>query len=51
MTRVVNGKSVGTQPPGAVKVVRWTDVPLRKGENVLELRTDDGRISTRRLVR
>ena len=51
VTLVVNGKSVGTQPPDVVKVVRWTDVPLRKGENVLELRTDDGRISTRRLVR
>ena len=51
VTLAANGRPVGTQVPDVVKVVRWTDVPLRKGENVLELRTDDGRISTRRLVR
>ena len=50
VTLVVNGEVVGTQEPDAVKVVTWPDVPLRPGENVVELRAAGG-LSSRRLIR
>ncbi len=50
VTLVVNGETVGTREPDAVKVVSWPDVPLRPGENVVELRAAGG-LSSRRLIR
>ena len=50
-TLVVNGRELGARTPDAVNVVQWTDVPLRAGENVIELRGADGATSTRRVRR
>ena len=37
VTLAVNGETVSTLTPDAVKVVRWTNVPLAAGENAIEL--------------
>ena len=50
VTLVVNGEVVGTQSPDSVKVVTWSDVPLREGENVVVLRASDG-LCSRRMIR
>ena len=51
VTLVVNGRELGAREPDETMVVRWTDVPLRAGENVIELRGADGATSTRRVRR
>ena len=50
VTLVVNGEVVGTQSPDSVKVVTWSDVPLREGENEVVLRASDG-LCSRRMIR
>ena len=51
VTLIVNDKVVGRQVPDEVKVVRWTDVPLADGENLIVLRAQDGSVVVRRLKR
>ena len=50
VTLVMNGEVIGTKPPDAVKVVEWRDVPLKAGENRIELRSS-GLTSSRTLQR
>lgn len=50
VTLVVNGEVVGTQSPDSVKVVTWSDVPLREGENEVVLKASDG-LCSRRMIR
>ena len=47
VTLAVNGKVLGTQVPDTVKCVRWENVPLIPGENVVEVRAGDRRDSCR----
>lgn len=51
VTLIVNDRVVGRQVPDEVKVVRWTDVPLADGENLIVLRAQDGSVVVRRLKR
>ena len=51
MTLIVNDRVVGRQVPDEVKVVRWTDVPLADGENLIVLRAQDGSVAVRHLKR
>ncbi len=44
----VNGRLVGSKSPDGVCVVEWRDVPLARGENVIELRAA-GLVSSRRI--
>ena len=37
VTLKVNGKTVGTKSPDRSKVVRWDDVALEKGVNLIEV--------------
>jgi len=41
VTLTVNGRTVGTQAPDAVRTVVWKNVPLQAGENRVELRAGD----------
>ena len=50
VTLRVNGKALSSQLPDGVRVVRWEDVPLDVGENVIELSSGELR-SVRRIVR
>lgn len=50
VTLFVNGVELGTKSPDAVKVVEWRDVPLKPGENLIELRSA-GLVSSRSLRR
>jgi hypothetical protein len=45
------GQGVGTQSPDSVKVVTWSGVPLREGENEVVLKTDGGLCARRRIFR
>ena len=51
VTLTVNGRRVGTHKPDEVKVVRWEDVELKLGENVLELSAEGLPSQLRRLRR
>ena len=51
VTLIVNDRVVGKQVPDEVKVVRWTDVPLADGENLIVLRAQDGSVAVRHLKR
>jgi beta-galactosidase len=51
VTLVVNGENVGTETPDAVNVVTWSGVPLREGENEVELKADGGLSARRRIFR
>jgi hypothetical protein len=51
VTLVVNGENVGTETPDAVNVVTWSGVPLREGENEVELKADGGLSARRRILR
>ena len=51
VTLAVNGDVIGTQEPDEVKVVTWSDVPLREGENEIVLKTDGGLCARRRIFR
>ena len=42
VTLVLNGEPYGTLEPDAVKTVTWRDVPLVRGVNVIELRSEEG---------
>lgn len=50
VTLAVNGEVVGTQSPDSVKVVTWSDVPLREGDNEVVLKASDG-LCSRRIIR
>ena len=50
VTLKVNGQAVSSQMPDGVHVVRWENVPLAEGENVIELSADE-LTSVRRIVR
>ena len=41
VTLVVNGATVGAKEPDSVKSAVWEDVPLRPGDNAIELRSGD----------